>query len=166
MPLLTNDPWRSQLARCIDAANREEQMNLVAFVFMPEHVHLLIVPSVNEPDMGRYLALIKQPFSKSIKRLLIETNSPLLRRLTVQERPSKTSFRFWQEGPRYDRNLNTAKAIRASIDYIHCNPVTRKLCRQAVDWKWSSARCLLDSSYPPDPDLPFLGRLPAGAIDT
>ena len=42
IPLLTNDEWRRRLARAIDAANIEAGMQLVAFVFMPEHVHLLV----------------------------------------------------------------------------------------------------------------------------
>ena len=44
-PLLTNDAWRQQLARCIDAAGEELDIQLAAFVFMPEHVHLLVVPT-------------------------------------------------------------------------------------------------------------------------
>src|SRR5689334_5924695 len=83
-PLLTNDDWRRRLARTIDEANRAERMQLVAFVFMPEHVHLLVCPQDNEPDVGRYLAQIKQPFSKSINEILIQKKSPLLGQLTVQ----------------------------------------------------------------------------------
>ena len=36
-------------------------------------------------------------------------------------------FRFWQEGPGFDRNLFTPEALAASLDYIHNNPVQRKL---------------------------------------
>ena len=43
--------------------------------------------------------------------------SPLLNRLTIRERPGQTCFRFWQEGPGFDRNLFTLKAIEAAIDY-------------------------------------------------
>ena len=39
MPLITNDIWRERLARCIDAAGEEASMELVGFVFMPEHVN-------------------------------------------------------------------------------------------------------------------------------
>src|SRR5687767_2998440 len=28
-------------------------------------------------------------------------------------------FRYWQKGPGFDRNLFTAAAVQASIDYIH-----------------------------------------------
>ena len=40
MPLLTNDVWREMLCRSIDTAIDRWQFRLVAFVLMPEHVHL------------------------------------------------------------------------------------------------------------------------------
>ena len=52
-----------------------------------------------------------------------EITSGLLDQLTVQERPGKFCFRFWQEGPGYDRNLNTPASIELALDYIHRNPV-------------------------------------------
>src|SRR5262245_23843368 len=59
LPLLTNDVWRKILSRSIDEANREEAIDLVAFVYMPEHVHLLVYPTTPDPAIGRYLARIK-----------------------------------------------------------------------------------------------------------
>jgi putative transposase len=165
-PLLTNDDWREKLARSLDEAGEAEGMQLVAFVFMPEHVHLLVYPTRAQPNFGRYLALIKQPFSKQVKAVLEARGSRLLQQLTVQERPGKFCFRFWQEGPGYDRNLFTPEAIAGFIDYVHQNPVKRGLCLKAIDWKWSSARYYL--SDPPRqivPGLPFLHGLPPGVFD-
>jgi putative transposase len=166
MSLLTNDDWRIRLSRRIDEAGRLSHIDLVAFVFMPEHIHLIVAPTTPNPDLGRYLALVKQPFSKSIKQLLVDSGAPLLERLTVKERPGKSCFRFWQEGPGYDRNLNMPATVEASIDYLHLNPVRRGLCHQAVDWKWSSARWyLLDPSRSQHPDLPHIHGLPLGSLD-
>ena len=83
-----------------------------------------------------------------------------MEQLTVRERPGKFCFRFWQEGPGFDRNIFTPQAIEASINYIHENPVKRGLCKRAVDWKWSSARFhefgIVDEELPaltrPDPN--------------
>jgi putative transposase len=166
MPLLTNDDWRKRLAACIEQANQEEAMQLVAFVFMPEHVHLLICPESDDPQISRNLARLKQPFSKQIKEVLVTRRSTLLDKLTVRERPGKTCFRFWQEGPGFDRNIFSPKAITASIDYIHKNPVERDLCRRAIDWKWSSARYYhADPPRQQHPDLPVIHGLPVGALD-
>ncbi len=142
-PLLNNDEWKKQLAVRLDTANIEQRMQLVAYVFMPNHVHLLVNPIDAVPRISLYLARIKQPFSKIIKGLLDEQNSALLQQLTVTERPGKHCFRFWQEGPGFDRNLSSPKAISASLNYIHNNPVNRGLCERAVDWRWSSARFYL-----------------------
>jgi putative transposase len=112
----------------------------MAFVFMPEHVHLLTLPLDPEPAIDHYLAAIKRPVAASVKHDLESTGSRLLNDLTIQERPGKTAFRFWQEGPGYDRNLFSGKTILQTIDYIHANPVRRGLCQAAIDWPWSSAR--------------------------
>jgi putative transposase len=138
-PLLLDDGRCEKLAWSIDSANIELDVKLVAFVFMPEHVHLLVAPMPAEPDIGIYLARIKQPFSKLMKEDLSRTNPDLLQSLTIRERPGKFCFRFWQEGPGFDRNLFEMESIQASIDYIHRNPVERELCRTATDWTWSSA---------------------------
>jgi REP-associated tyrosine transposase len=164
--LLTNDEWRYQLACCIDAAGQEQEIQLSAFVFMPEHAHLVVVPTGNEPKIDQYLARIKQPFSKWVKQRLMESNSPLVDRLTVQERPGKTCFRFWQEGPGYDRNLTTPTVIEAAIEYIHMNPLRRGLVKRAIEWKWSSASWyLLDPPRHQLPGLPMVHGLPTGTLD-
>ena len=91
MPLLTNDDWSRRLCKAIDVAGKKCQVELVGFVVMPEHIHVLIYPmwdsvSGNIPE---YLSQLKEPFSKEIKRLLSDAKSPLLTKLTVRERPDK-----------------------------------------------------------------------------
>jgi len=166
MPLLTNDDWRRRLSRCAQDACEEMSFQLAAFVYMPEHVHLLVYPTTPEPDIGRYLARVKQPFSKQVKGLLMQSEAPLIKRLTVRERPGKFCFRFWQEGPGYDRNIFSPDALEASMDYIHNNPVERRLCHRAIDWTWSSARFyLLDPPRQQFPELPHIHAVPPGAFD-
>lgn len=166
LPLLTNNDWCERLARTLDVAGAECRFRLVAFVFMPEHLHLLTYPVDEKPEFAKYLARIKQPFSKQIKEILVANHAPLFEQLTVQERPGKTCFRFWQEGAGYDRNVFTNTAILPALDYIHENPVRRQLIRRATDWKWSSARYYLNE--PPrqqDPDLPLIQGPPPGLFD-
>jgi len=164
MSLLTNDPWRRYLARSIDDAAAMEGFVLNAFVFMPEHVHLLVYPTRPETDasgISRFLAAVKRPVSARVKADLLCSGSRLLARLTVGERPGKTAFRFWQEGPGYDRNLQTERSVTAAIDYLHLNPVRRRLVKQAADWRWSSARWYASDGQVVDPELPTVHSPPA-----
>jgi putative transposase len=162
-PLLTNDDWRKRLSRSIDEACIEYHWELAAFVYMPEHVHLLVVPKERKPAIDDFLLRIKQPFSAEIKAILERRPTPLLKQLTVEERPGKVCFRFWQEGPGFDRNLSDSKAVSNTLDYFHLNPVKRGLCKRAIDWSWSSARYnLLEPPKQQFPGLPFIHGLPAG----
>lgn len=158
LPLLTNDVWRILLGRRIDQAAGKWGFGVAAFVYMPEHVHLLVYPNSNESRVHHLLKGIEQPFSKEIRRLLRASGSRLIERLTVQERPGKTTFRFWQEGGGYDRNLTSPTSILAAIDYIHLNPVRRGLVRSAIDWRWSS--CRFYARHECDDALPRIDGVP------
>ncbi|MBD3672092.1 MAG: transposase [Planctomycetaceae bacterium] len=161
-PLLTNHVWQSWLSQHIEEASRSQQCRLIAFVFMPEHLHLLILPEQPDPKtISRFLAAVKRPVSVKVKEALHSSGSPLLEKLTIQERPGKTVFRFWQEGAGYDRNLNREQTVMSAIDYIHENPVRRGLVVRASDWKWSSARWYETEGSVVDADLPELQHLPA-----
>lgn len=160
-PLLLDDEWRCLLSTSIERAMAACKFRLVAFVYMPEHVHLLVYPAdPRTADISRLLKAIKRPYSFQLKQQLADGNPALLEELTVPERPGKRAFRFWQEGPGYDRNLSSPSAVFTSMDYIHLNPVRRGLCTRAVDWKWSSARHYHAASSLVDCDLPEIHGLP------
>ena len=96
LPLLTNDRWRRWLAESIDDAASSHEFHLNAFVFMPEHVHLLIWPTPGETaaeDISSFLAAVKRPVSRRVKAALSEsvasTSSQRLRKLlTSRDRPN------------------------------------------------------------------------------
>jgi putative transposase len=160
-PLLTNDLWRTMLCQSIGRATKRHHYRIIAFVLMPEHVHLLVYPDAEAAGIDELLKAIKRPFSFRIKQLLVQSKSRLLERLTIRQRPGVTTFRFWQEGPGYDRNLTHAKSVLQAIDYLHNNPVRRGLVDRAVDWRWSSARHYLFPEPVVDPALPAIHKLPA-----
>ena len=165
LPLLTNSTWRHLLSQAIDRALTRHAYRLVAFVQMPEHVHLLVLPSPDSPGVDSLLRAIKRPMSFRIKQHLVNSKSRLLQQLTVHQRPGVTTFRFWQEGPGYDRNLSSPRAIRSAIDYLHANPIRRGLCLRAVDWRWSSARHFASEGHVVDPLLPTVHGLPPDFFD-
>jgi len=138
-PLLTQDERHLELlADSVHTAVRKQHFALTAFVFMPEHVHLLVQPTRPDASVSKLLFAIKRPHSYRVKQIMLRESPATIDLLTVTERPGKTSFRFWQEGSGYDRGINTPKAHNASIEYIHANPVRRGLCGHPGKWRWSS----------------------------
>mgnify|MGYP000928662679 CR=1 FL=1 len=123
-------------------------------------------PPVSRPPDIPLLYLNKRPFSYRVKQLLLQSQSKLLERLTVQQRPGVKTFRFWQEGPGYDRNVTKPSTVLAAMDYLHHNPVRRQLVTRAVDWQWSSARYYLVDPPRQYPPLPTVHRLPGEWLDS
>ena len=77
MPLLTDDDWRQLLAESLDLAVRGRTCRLIAYVFMPEHVHILIQPTTHDFRIDLFLKAIKTPFSSRIKKRLEDAGSPV-----------------------------------------------------------------------------------------
>jgi len=145
------------LAGAIDAARKKFEFQLWAYVFMPDHAHLLVFPPREQHDIAAIRKAIKSPVAKRAVRFLEEHEPAWLPRIT-RRRGQKVERLFWQSGGGYDRNLDAPSTLLANIEYIHMNPVRRGLARSATDWKWSSASWfagregspLLPDRIPPD----------------
>jgi putative transposase len=146
--ILGRDDFRVLLSQSIDAAVKTYDFDLVGFVYMPEHVHLLVMPRGANANVSALLKAIKRPFSYRVKQILIQEQNPLLETLTVRERPGTRIFRFWQEGTGFDQDLESGEAIRANVDYIHNNPIRRGLTDRADQWAWSSWHRYFAGSIP------------------
>lgn len=160
MPLLTNDVWNKLLSESIDRATERQGFRLIAFIYMPEHVHLIVHPHSKDAKIENLLYGIKRPFSFRIKTYLQSNRDPLVEQLTIQERPEKMSFRFWQEGPGYDRNITSVEKAVIAADYLHNNPVRRGLCQSPDQWKWSSWKHYHEPNELCGTDLPKIHGFP------
>ena len=160
MPLLTRDTWRVTLSRSIDAAAQRLHFRLLGFVYMPEHVHLVVLPLSPSYDMSRILSAIKRPFSYRVHQGLKAADDPLLGKLMIRERPGRMVFRFWQEGPGDDRNIEDEQGLLRALHYIHNNPVRRALCPEPRGWPWSSWTFYLNPGLYDGDRLPKVGGFP------
>jgi len=160
LPLLSDPKRCVLLSEAVSRAVLRHGFGLVAFVYMPDHVHLIVFPVNPEARIAKLLFAIKRPFSQRVKRIFEEEASPLLTELTIRERPGRTTFRFWQEGGGYDRNITNVKTLRTTVEYLHNNPVRRGLCKSPDQWKWSSWRYYFEPDEWPVPDLPDVQGFP------
>ena len=140
LPLLTNELWRSWLAEALAHARTKLHYDLWAYVFMPEHVHLLLKPKMESYRISEFMQLVKHPMARRVLNSLRKTNSPLLEQLAVPQLDGSMQYCFWQPGGGYDVNiLSVEKAINRAT-YCHNNPVKRRLVQSQEHWKWSSFR--------------------------
>ncbi len=110
---------------------------LWAYVFMPNHVHLLIWPRQQEYSISQILKSIKQPVSRKAVHWLKQNKPAALQQLATDEKAQP--YRFWQKGGGYDRNITQLDTLISSVKYIHRNPVQKGLVESPERWYYSSA---------------------------
>ena len=134
-----NDPECARIfLETLDRARQQLGFQIHAYVVMPEHVHVLILPPEGY-DVSKILHRIKQPSSMKMLTWLRRTNPRMADQLRVRVKGDRLENRLWQQGGGCDRNVYNIKVAQFMIDYIHMNPVRRKLCENPRDWPWSSA---------------------------
>ncbi|HYG77647.1 MAG TPA: transposase [Planctomycetota bacterium] len=143
LPLLTNDAWRLCLAQAIRAACDKHAVALWAYVFMPEHIHLLLKPRHAEYDLSAYEHDFKLASSRLVVKELKKQQSPLLEKLKVTNRAGKSGYRFWQRGGGHDLNVWNMKKAVEKAEYCHWNPVKRRLVKSPEQWRFSSFKWLV-----------------------
>ncbi len=138
-PLLSRDRACEWLANSIRYACYERDIGVGAFVFMPNHVHMLVVPRREKYNISAFLKCVKMPTAKKAKEWLVKNDPEWLEKLTCVYSNGMKIFRFWQPGSGYDRNVENRETLAEMVDYIHNNPVRKKLVETPQQWKWSSA---------------------------
>ena len=98
---------------------RQGSFQLHAFVLMPEHIHLLLTPA-NEVTLERVAQLIKGGYSHKF-------GSEFGRKKEV-----------WQRGFT-DHRIRDSRDYEIHREYIHQNPVKRRLVQNASEYRYCSA---------------------------
>jgi REP element-mobilizing transposase RayT len=109
-----------------------EMYDLRAWVIMPNHIHLLILPRTAVPSLTRW---VKGSAARRANALLGRTGEP-----------------FWQDES-YDRWMRNVIELEKTVRYIERNPVSAGLTASVEDWPWSSAG---QAEAPAPPDSPNL----------
>jgi len=136
LPLLGSPVLRDAFAAQLQSIQSCDAFDLLAWVVMPEHVHLVLLPRLPEWTVDRILKAIKQPFAQRVINRWRSLDAPILPRIT----DASGRVRFWQRGGGYDRNVRIDGELIEKIRYIHASPVRRGLVERMEDWEWSSAR--------------------------
>src|SRR5258706_13972942 len=101
---------------------------------MPNQVHLLISESAKgKPSV--VLKVLKQRVSRDLRRS--RRRAPAGQSSCAFTTGDGNLPRFWQTRF-YDFNVWSEKKVREKLEYMHANPMTRKLVEHPEDWPWSS----------------------------
>lgn len=113
-----------------------ERYDLIAYVVMPNHVHLLV------KEYEEY------PLSKIVHSWKSFTAHEIMKVLRSQEKhntggtpvlPGEIPEHIWQI-EYWDRFIRNEQHFLAAVDYIHMNPEKAGLVQNCEDWLWSSSK--------------------------
>lgn len=138
LTLLGRDRSRRWFLDALQLGRERNQFHLWAYVFMPEHVHLVLLP-IGTTKIAEILSTLKQSTSKRALNWLRQNAPDYLSNILDVQPNGDRHYRFWQRGGGYDRNLRSVRDIHEKIAYVHDNPVRRGLVANTTDWYWSSA---------------------------
>jgi putative transposase len=108
--------------RLLAASCAAAHVSCLAFCLMPNHVHLILVPS-DEDGLRRCLAAVHRTYAGALN----------LRR--------GLSGHFWQG--RYGSVVMDNPHLYEALRYVLLNPVRAGLVASLAEWRWSSARVYL-----------------------
>ena len=119
--LLFNDTSMVVLLRKIIFAVKEHHRFMMhAYVFLPDHFHLLIRPE-GESNFSQIMHSIKRNFTNAYKR-----------KMKIEDAFSVWQHRFW------DHVIRSEADFEAHFHYIHYNPVKHGYVNELSAWEFSS----------------------------
>ena len=132
-PFLGRRRARDRFVKILDEVRSRNAFRLLGYVVMPEHVHLLISEQ-KKGTPSKALQVLKQKVSRALKE---KGKKPTPGQLSLPFSDDTTEAAFWQRRF-YDFNVYSGKKLRRKLEYMHANPVKRKLVLHPKDWPWSS----------------------------
>ena len=150
---------RQFMTTCRDL--REELLfRIIGHVLMPEHFHILLWPS----ELANPSQIMQKLEDRSAKFILKNLRhnrefawcESMLDRLELPPTVHHHArHRVWRRRF-YDFNVWSEKKIQEKLDYMHNNPVERRLVEKPGDWPWSSWRFY----YMEDSSVLAMDRMP------
>lgn len=134
--ILQSDRMRSLLLEVLMSYRSEHRYALHEFVFMSDHVHLLLTVD-HDITIEKAVGLIKGKFSYRAGRELNWKGA------------------VWEKGFS-DHRVRDSEQYAGYVEYIHQNPVKAGMVNHPEQYEWSSASGRLDLDSPPQRLKPFL----------
>ena len=114
-PVFKNATAVAEALAHVQRTARDESFEVLAYCFMPDHLHLLVKGLDKESDLRRFVKMSKQRSGYAYRK--------------------RAGGRLWQEGY-FDRVLRDEADARAYARYIVTNPVRAGIVANAAEYEF------------------------------
>ena len=119
-PIFAHAPFIDQLRATLRNVKALHPFDMLGYIFLPEHFHLLIRPT-GASNFSQIMQSLKRNFTLDYKAQI----------------GIKGRMKFWQKGF-WDHIIRDETDFQRHLDYIHYNPVHHGLAATPESWPHSS----------------------------
>ncbi len=162
LDVFTREIYFSILANSLNLCRKEKGMELYAYCFMTNHIHLIFRSKFGDPSglLRDFKGYTSRKILKVIQENPKESRREWILEMCFKAGESKVNIKkhqFWQHHNQ-PIELWSTKVIQQKIHYIHNNPVKAGFVTKPEEWKYSSARNYSgDTTILELDDIGFLG---------
>jgi len=138
VPVFRSAPIKEVACRALDEARRSGRFLLLAYVFMPDHLHWITDSCLKPSQILRFVDGVLA--HRIIEFLKKHNHHRSLAKLRGLEKNRGYKHSLWDHHPNA-LWLTSEPAFMQRVNYIHQNPVRAGLVERAEDYRWSSQRC-------------------------
>ncbi len=122
----------------MDEARKSGDFLILAYVVMPDHLHAILASHLKPSKTLQYVNGITS--RRVIDYLRTNGHESSLKKLQHEDKERNYRYSLW------DHHANTKlitceEILMEKVQYLHQNPVRAGLVTNALDYRWSSARC-------------------------
>lgn len=140
LPIFTRPSFVIPLYDSLSFYRHKQQFKLLGYVFMPDHIHLIIWPfgAATVSDIMRDYK--KFTSTRIVSQANVEGIEEWIRAFRQSGRETERSTnKVWQDSY-WDVNIYTERFLRQKLNYVHRNPLRAGLVEKPEDYVYSSYR--------------------------
>lgn len=140
LPVFIDRPYFETVVESLRFIRATKGLQIVAFVIMPTHLHLVAFPEENV-NLSNVIRDFKRFTSQALSTQMERGGHESWLRVFAQHAPERAGgeYRVWQEGF-HPEAIHSLEFAQQKIGYIHNNPVRKGLVDAPEHWRYSSAR--------------------------
>jgi putative transposase len=148
--VFTKPKYMQILFDSLQYCRKEKGLKLYGFVFMTNHVHMIISADTEDIKLWQIIRDFKKFNAQKIIQLMQKEENrrwilDVMRTAGSQNKANK-QYQFWVQDD-WAEEIRSDKFFLQKLNYIHENPVRADIVTDACGYRWSSARLYAKNDF-------------------
>ncbi len=138
LPVFRTRALADLACHALDEARTSAGFLILAYVVMPDHLHAILASQLKPSKTLQYVNGITS--RRVIDYLRTNGHECSLKKLQHADKERNYRYSLWDHHANA-KLISTEEVLMEKVHYLHQNPVRAGLVKNALEYRWSSARC-------------------------